>query len=158
MMTLWAIAPSPLMLGMNMPENDAWTLSLLTNDEVLAVNQDPLGRQGVRISAGRKTWKSGRKTCPAGQRRSPCSIGEAPIELDESRAVYKSPLVTRKTPGQSVAIEVDITGAKKLYLVVDDGGDGYFCDHADWIEPELTGPQGGESSPPEVDFRHLRLG
>ena len=44
------MAPSPLMLGMNMPENDDWTLSLLTNDEVLAVNQDPLGRQGIRIS------------------------------------------------------------------------------------------------------------
>ena len=57
--------------------------------------------------------------------------------IDESRAVYKSPLVTRKTPGQSVAIDVDITGAKKLYLVVDDGGDGYVCDHADWIEPKL---------------------
>jgi hypothetical protein len=48
LMTLWSIAPSPLMLGMNLPDNDEWTTSLLTNPEVLAVNQDPLGRPGQR--------------------------------------------------------------------------------------------------------------
>lgn len=42
LMSLWALAPSPLMLGMNLPENDEWTLGLLTNDEVLAINQDML--------------------------------------------------------------------------------------------------------------------
>jgi alpha-galactosidase len=49
LMSLWALAPSPLMLGMNLPDNDDWTNSLLTNDEVLAVNQDALGKQGVRV-------------------------------------------------------------------------------------------------------------
>lgn len=39
MMTLWAIARSPLMMGGHMPNNDAYTLSLLTNIEVLNVNQ-----------------------------------------------------------------------------------------------------------------------
>jgi alpha-galactosidase len=39
LMTLWSIARSPLILGANLPENDEFTLSLLTNDEVLAVNQ-----------------------------------------------------------------------------------------------------------------------
>ena len=50
LLSLWALAPSPLMLGMNLPENDAWTEALLTNTEVLAVNQDALGQQGVRIT------------------------------------------------------------------------------------------------------------
>lgn len=49
LMSLWAVAPSPLMLGMNLPDNDPWTLALLTNDEVLSVNQDPLGRQAARF-------------------------------------------------------------------------------------------------------------
>jgi len=49
LMSLWALAPSPLMLGQNLPENDDWTLALITNDEVLAVNQDSLGAQGRRI-------------------------------------------------------------------------------------------------------------
>ncbi len=43
LMTLWCIAPSPLMLGMNLPDNDEWTLGLITNQEALAINQDSLG-------------------------------------------------------------------------------------------------------------------
>jgi hypothetical protein len=50
LMSLWALAPSPLMLGMNIPDNDDWTTALLTNPEVLAVNQDSLGKQAKRIS------------------------------------------------------------------------------------------------------------
>lgn len=33
-----------------MTQSDEFTLSLLTNDEVLAVDQDPLGRQAARVS------------------------------------------------------------------------------------------------------------
>lgn len=50
LMSLWALASSPLMLGNNLPDTDEWTLSLLTNDEVLAVNQDPLGRPAHRVA------------------------------------------------------------------------------------------------------------
>src|SRR5262249_44056175 len=39
LMTLWAISHSPLMFGGDLPSNDAFTLSLLTNDEVLKANQ-----------------------------------------------------------------------------------------------------------------------
>lgn len=46
------------------------------------------------------------------------------------------------TPGQSIAIEADITGAKSLFLVVQDGGDSFGCDWADWVEPKLIGPKG----------------
>lgn len=35
MMTLWSIFRSPLMMGGNLPDCDSWTLSLLTNEEVL---------------------------------------------------------------------------------------------------------------------------
>ncbi len=58
LMSLWAIGPSPLMLGANLPDNDEWTLSLLTNDEVLAVNQDPLGRPARRVvqTKGTEIW------------------------------------------------------------------------------------------------------
>ena len=39
LMTLWSIFRSPLMFGGDLPSNDEFTLSLLTNKEVLAVNQ-----------------------------------------------------------------------------------------------------------------------
>ncbi|MGO9110679.1 MAG: hypothetical protein ACLP9L_15775 [Thermoguttaceae bacterium] len=38
-MTLWSIARSPLINGSNMPDNDAFTMALMTNDEVIAVDQ-----------------------------------------------------------------------------------------------------------------------
>ena len=58
LMTLWSLSSSPLMLGMNLPDNDDFTLSLLTNDEVLAVDQDPPGRRAVRVSQqnGIEVW------------------------------------------------------------------------------------------------------
>ncbi|MDE3066972.1 MAG: alpha-galactosidase [Verrucomicrobiota bacterium] len=49
LMSLWALASSPLMLGMNLPDNDAWTTAVLTNPEVLAVDQDPLGKPAQRL-------------------------------------------------------------------------------------------------------------
>jgi hypothetical protein len=39
MMTLWSMARSPLIMGGNLLELDDWTRSLLTNEEVIAVNQ-----------------------------------------------------------------------------------------------------------------------
>jgi hypothetical protein len=49
LLSLWALAPSPLMLGMNLPDNDDWTTALLTNPEVLAVDQNSLGQTARRI-------------------------------------------------------------------------------------------------------------
>jgi alpha-galactosidase len=49
LISLWALAPSPLMLGMNLPDNDDWTTALLTNPEVMAIDQDPLGKTAKRI-------------------------------------------------------------------------------------------------------------
>jgi len=46
--SLWCLLAAPLLLGCDLEELDPFTLGLLTNDEVLAVNQDPLGRQAAR--------------------------------------------------------------------------------------------------------------
>lgn len=48
--SLWCLLCSPLLIGCDMTRLDQFTLNLLTNDEVLEVNQDPLGRQAARIS------------------------------------------------------------------------------------------------------------
>lgn len=54
-MSLWSIAQSPLMFGGDLPSNDEFTLSLLTNDEVLAVDQSgahgyPFQQSGPRVA------------------------------------------------------------------------------------------------------------
>jgi alpha-galactosidase len=48
-MSLWCLLASPLLLGCDLTRLDDFTLSLLTNDEVLDVDQDPLGRQASPV-------------------------------------------------------------------------------------------------------------
>ncbi len=52
-MSLWCLLNAPLLLGCDLTqldELDEFTLNLLTNDEVLAVNQDPRGEPGRRLT------------------------------------------------------------------------------------------------------------
>jgi len=48
--TLWSLLASPLYFGGDPQQLDQFTLDILRNDEVLDVNQDPLGQQARRIS------------------------------------------------------------------------------------------------------------
>jgi alpha-galactosidase len=47
LVTLWCIFPSPLMIGGELPPADEWTISLLTNPEVIAVDQHSTGNHPV---------------------------------------------------------------------------------------------------------------
>jgi alpha-galactosidase len=48
--TLWTLLASPLLLGNDLTQMDDFELNLVTNDEVLAVHQDPLGKPADRVS------------------------------------------------------------------------------------------------------------
>jgi len=56
LMTLWSIFRSPLMFGGDLPSNDDFTLALLTNDEVLAVNQHSIGGRELSNKDGHIVW------------------------------------------------------------------------------------------------------
>ena len=58
MMTLWSIAQSPLMLGNDMLDVDDFTLSLITNPEVLAVNQNGSNARQIFARNGQRFWIS----------------------------------------------------------------------------------------------------
>jgi alpha-galactosidase len=47
-MTLWCMLSAPLLIGCDMTKMDDLTVSIFSNDEVLAVNQNSLGKQGWR--------------------------------------------------------------------------------------------------------------
>lgn len=49
LMSLWCIASSPLMRGGNLPQDDEATLALMTNDEVIAIDQDPLVKPAKKV-------------------------------------------------------------------------------------------------------------
>ncbi len=50
-MSLWAILAAPLLAGNDLSKMNATTKSILMNKDVIAVDQDPLGIQGDRVSA-----------------------------------------------------------------------------------------------------------
>jgi len=56
LMNLWAMFRSPLMFGGDLPTNDEFTLSLLTNDEVLAVNQNSTNNKQLKDDNGLIVW------------------------------------------------------------------------------------------------------
>lgn len=49
--SLWCLWSSPIIIGCPIDLLDDWTLALLTNDEMLALDQDPLGLQAEDLEA-----------------------------------------------------------------------------------------------------------
>ena len=62
MMNLWSILRSPLMIGGNLPENDDFTLSLLTNKELLEVNQESVNTKVIYQDEDLSIWTADSKT------------------------------------------------------------------------------------------------
>jgi hypothetical protein len=58
MLSLWAIVRSPLIMGGELRDNDEWTLSLLTNPEVIAVDQEGSLPRLVRRDRDAAVWAS----------------------------------------------------------------------------------------------------
>jgi alpha-galactosidase len=56
LMSLWSIFRSPLMIGGNMPDNDEFTTSLITNAEVLRVNQHSTNNREISFNKGISVW------------------------------------------------------------------------------------------------------
>ncbi len=138
-MTLWCIARSPLILGADMTKLDEFTLSLLTNPEVLAVNQASTANRQLSREADLIIWTA---EVPESPDRYVAFFNAQGTSLpyDLSKALYRSPVIRKD--GEVADISVPLQGGRKLALVVTDAGDDIFFDHADWVEPVLTGPRG----------------
>ena len=135
MMSLWSIFKSPLMFGGDLPSNDPFTDSLLTNREVLNILKYSTNNKELFRTKNQAAWiaddpKTGDKYLAV------FNIADQE-EAQESKALFKSDVISRDTKGQGQQIDVDISGAKKLYLAVTDAGDNIDWDHGDWIRPML---------------------
>ncbi|MGA2172303.1 MAG: putative Ig domain-containing protein [Sedimentisphaerales bacterium] len=53
--SLWCLWSAPLLIGCPLDQLDDFTQNLLTNDEVLALDQDPLGKQATQVCAAGTT-------------------------------------------------------------------------------------------------------
>ena len=140
LMTLFSIFRSPLMFGGDLPSNDEFTLSLISNKDVLNVNQHSangkqLFRENDLIAWTADDPKTGDKFLALFN-----ASDQQPIV--ESKAIWKSEQITNESEDQSVDIDIDITGAKKLYLVTSfDDVIGFASHNCDWIEPKIIGPK-----------------
>ncbi|GAB3724792.1 hypothetical protein GCM10027594_06040 [Hymenobacter agri] len=136
LMTLWSIFRSPLMFGGDLPSNDPFTLGLLTNKNVLAMHRGSTHNRQLFRRGDLVAWTA---DDPATGDKFLALFNAQDQEMAPAReAAWASAVINRQTPGQSQPVDVDITGASKLYLSVRDGGDGSAWDHADWLNPTLS--------------------
>ena len=140
LMSLFLICRSPLMFGGNLPDNDRFTLNLITNDEALAVLQRSKNNKLLFDDGDRIAWMANGASSNTKYVALFYDSDRKPIL--EDKAIWSSKLITYRAGEQNTEVKVKINGARKLYLVVTDGGDGNNWDHADWIAPELTGEKG----------------
>lgn len=55
--SLWCMLNQPLLLSCDLTQLDPFTLNLITNDEVLAVDQDALGKAGTRVRGVKDSYE-----------------------------------------------------------------------------------------------------
>jgi hypothetical protein len=134
LMTLWSIARSPLMHGGDMTKMDPATLALLTNDEVLAVNQHSTNNRPLFERDQLIAWTADVPNSP--DKVLAVFNAQDRVRLTPEHASFVSPVVARGAGTTKIA--VDLTGATKLFLLVDPTEDGENGDFALWMEPTLT--------------------
>ena len=139
LMSLWAIGRSPLIFGGDMTKLDDFTKEMLTNPEMLKVNQQSTNNRQVSRDKNLIVWtadvsKSKDKYVALFNAQ---SKGD---NIDFSNADYSSPIIAGK--GSSQKVEVSVKDGKKLVLFVKDGGNGFDWDHVVWVDPVLHGPKG----------------
>jgi len=95
-LNLWVVLAAPMMLGNDVRIMTRETLATLINQDILAIDQDPLGRQGKRVAQNGETEVWARPLADGstavaffnrGDQSSPVAISWAQLGLDGPRTV-----------------------------------------------------------------------
>jgi len=136
LMTLWSIFKSPLMFGGHLPDNDEFTNSLLTNKEVLEMHQNSINNREFYRRKNIICWTA--DDPKTGDKYVALFNNEGDGFVNTDQLIYRSGTISKLTDGNGEFIDVELPkNSRELYLVVNDNGDGYSCDHADWINPTI---------------------
>jgi alpha-galactosidase len=150
LMTLWSIARSPLIHGGDMTRPDEDTMSLLTNDEVLAVDQQSAGNRPLFRRDDLIAWTA---DVPGSQDKYLALFNARdPIRVVPPDARYRSSRVTRD-PATAARVDVNLAGARTLVLYVDPLEDG-AGDHALWVDPTLVFSDGRSERLTNLTWSH----
>ncbi|WP_254510130.1 PVC-type heme-binding CxxCH protein [Anatilimnocola floriformis] len=82
---------------------------------------------------------TGKELPPATPDLPKSSAAPAAAPKSNVKPIFESKVVDAGTKGHAVEIDLELKGAKKLFLVATDAGDGFGCDWVDWAEPRLVG-------------------
>jgi alpha-galactosidase len=88
-MSMWCMACSPLMIGCDVSKMEKDTAALLTNREVLAINQDPLGKPAHRV-----------------KQFGPCEVWKKPLADD----TLAGALINRGSSGNDILLKAGDIG------------------------------------------------
>ncbi|EWM10047.1 alpha-L-arabinofuranosidase [Kutzneria sp. 744] len=81
-LSLWAISGAPLIAGNNLATMSADTRNILGNREVLAIDQDSLGRQGVKVAEDHTGQQVYSKVLAGGGRRAVVALNRTGSAAD----------------------------------------------------------------------------
>jgi alpha-galactosidase len=104
-MSLWALLAAPLLAGNDLTRMTDETKAILTNREVIAIDQDPAGRQGDRVRAEGPLEVWARPLAGGGKAVGLFNLSDQPANMDVTFAElgFKGPVKAR-----------DVWGAKDL--------------------------------------------
>jgi hypothetical protein len=151
LLTLWSIARSPLMDGGDLTKTDPATLALLTNDEVLAVNQHSTRNRLFFDHDELIAWTADVPGSP--DKYLAVFNTRDRVRLKAKNACYTSPLVSH-LPATFAAIDTDISGGTKLFLAVQPADPSGDWNRILWRNPRLVMADGSERALTDLTWTH----
>jgi hypothetical protein len=98
-MSIWSIIAAPLMMSNDLPNLAQWQRDILLNKEVIAIDQDPLGKQGIRLTKSGEQLQIWSRTLQNG---------------DKAVALFN-----RGEANASITLPFAILGSEKTYSIRD---------------------------------------
>ena len=135
LMSLWAIARSPLILGADMTKMDAFTESLLTNKTLIAINQNSKKNRQLYNNKGVILWAA--EDAFSKDRYAAVFNTYDQYDISNGDLLSDGEIVTRENADQGFPVLANLEGYSKLGLAVNDGGDDLQFDHAVWVKPTV---------------------
>jgi alpha-galactosidase len=88
-MSLWSLLAAPLLAGNDLRSVPPATLKILTNKDVIAIDQDPLGKQATRVAKNRDLEVWARPLADGGEAVGLFNRGAAAAKVTASKADLK---------------------------------------------------------------------
>jgi putative membrane-bound dehydrogenase-like protein len=133
-----------------------WTAKIETDKGGLQLNRSSLERleagQDFAVPANHKRELVQKDFHLISRPTDAVTTTDATSSTSEGKLLGSTSVITPKTEGHAEKLKVNVAGVKKLYLVVNDGGNGFSCDWADWIAPVLR------NTDKEQDITKLKWG